>query len=456
MLSREQKDFDELIEPVIWVDMIEKKIVYSNKVCENLCIDRKEIDISELKKIIVSEEGYKEAREKVIGMEYEVIIPNVKMYTYGEGIIKGTLQIMYVNEEKRYIQIQFRYNRENIKGVFLKSRCFEAIYKNSYSYPFLLDVKNRVISFIGSVQDDFAVQSIVENFPQEIIESGVIYADDIENYKKVVEKMYLGENANEVFRSYTADGKLLWYQVRCVGYTDYNDELVEVIGEFVNVQEKKELELKLYTDPLTGCMNKTIFQDLVMKELANSKDGEEYALLIIDLDNFKAINDNLGHPFGDIVLRESGEQLRKIFQHTEYVGRIGGDEFAVFTKTSKYRKRLINSIEEVVHKFDHTYKGNARKYRMTSSIGVSIYPKDGEDFESLYNNADIALYETKNMGKNGYTLYDYKMETGNMNNTTPFDVASRALSQHFDQQTIFEVFALMTEAKDYEASINKV
>lgn len=455
-MMKQQTYFDELIEPIIWIDTVIKKIVYSNKVCESLCTDHEELELSELRNIIVSAQSYGEVRKKVIEMEHEVIIPDVKMYTYGEGIIRGDLQIMHVNKEKTCVQIQFRYNKADIKGVFLKSRCFEAIYKNSYSYPFLLDVKNRMISFIGSVQDDFSVQSIVKNFPQEIIESGVIYKDDIEQYKKVVEKMYLGENTTEVFRSYTTDEKLLWYQVRCVGYRDYNGELVEVIGEFVNVQEKKELELKLYTDALTGCLNKSIFQDLVMKQLANCQDGEEYALLIIDLDDFKRINDNLGHPFGDIVLRETGEHLRRIFHDTEYVGRIGGDEFAVFTKVTKYRKRLISAIEEAVRTFDNTYKGNTRKYRMTSSIGVSLYPKDGTDFASLYSSADVALYETKYMGKNGYTFYDYKMETGNMNNTTPFDVANRALSQHFDQQIIFEVFALMTEAKDYEASINKV
>ncbi len=259
-----------------------------------------------------------------------------------------------------------------------------------------------------------------------------------------------------MFRSYRTDGEALWYQVRCVANRDSDGNPLEVIGEFVNVQDRKELEIKLRTDELTRCLNKIAFHDTVSNELEKSNNECSHALFIIDLDNFKSINDNLGHPFGDSVLREIGEKLSHLFSSYGYIGRIGGDEFMVFMKHVPDVVTLETRAKMIMKAFDNTYKGYANSYRTTASIGISLYPKDGADFTTLYEHADIALYNTKCKGKNDFTFYDINMGKKTIHNSTPFDSASHALSQHFDQRTIAEVFTLLSEAKDYRASLNKV
>lgn len=448
--------YDDFLEPIIVIDTETHKIIYCNTSCVNLQIAKENADLSELSRALLSQNIYDTIYASIQNMKKEIIIEDVFLHTYGEGIIHGDIRAAYVGTERRQLYMMFRYTQKNMRNVFLKSRCFEFIYTMSYSYPFHLNVGAKIISFLGTVEKDFNVMQTVENYPDNILKLGVIHEDDIDIFLHVVEKMYQGITTNETFRSFRTDGEALWYQVRCVANRDSNGNPIEVIGEFVNVQDKKELEIKLRTDELTGCLNKIAFHDTVSKELTTDMNDSTHALFIIDLDNFKSINDNLGHPFGDSVLREVGEKLSHLFSSHDYIGRIGGDEFMVFMKHVPDIVAIESQAKQIMKAFDTTYKGYANSYRTTASIGISLYPKDGQDFSTLYEHADIALYSTKCKGKNNFTFYDMDMGKKTVDNSTPFDSASHALSQHFDQRTIAEVFSLLADSKDHSASLNKV
>lgn len=450
------KLYDEILEPIIIVDMKSKKIVHCNEACKYLQLVKEDMVSSELIHVITSASDYLSIRSQVLQMEENCLVPNVSMKTFGEGSIRGDLLIGYVDHSREQLYMIFKYNKEEIREVFLKNRCYEAIYTLSFAYPFRLDVPNKTAYFIGPILEHFKVRPVMCNYPEEVLEAGVIHEEDREIFRRIVEKMYRGEETKEVFRTYAQNGEILWYKVEYIANQDVQGNVVEVIGEFINIQEKKELELKLHTDELTGCLNKATFQAFVKEKLEEVVSDHHYALFIIDIDNFKAINDNLGHQFGDAVLRAAGRRLQTIFRCDDYIGRIGGDEFMVFMHGVKDMAIIEEQARRIVESFDKTYKGNAREYRTTASIGISVYPRDGEEFSTLYNRADIALYDKKSRGKNGHTFYCSTMAEGNMNNTTPFDAASRALSQHFDQLAIKEIFSLLSGSKDYEASINKV
>lgn len=353
-------------------------------------------------------------------------------------------------------------NMENMDGYseveweLLKSKCYDAIYATSKAYPFRLDVQNKTIYFFGPIFESFKLNPIIRDYPQPVIDSGVLHKDDVDVFKRMVSAMYEGqESTTEVFRVWTDVGEVRWYSVRYTVIRDEQGIVRELIGEFVNEQEKKELEIKLHTDPLTGCLNKISFEKFVADELLKSTEDEKHALIIIDIDNFKAINDNLGHLFGDLVLREAGAQLRGLFRTNDYVGRIGGDEFMVFMKNVVDIDIVKDRVSKVVEMFRKNYKGNIRDYQISASIGIVMFPQDGKGFKKLYEHADIALYDTKSRGKNGYSFYHSTMVEGTMSNTTPFDAATRALSQFFDHQIIIDIFGLLSDAKDYEASVNK-
>lgn len=133
---------------------------------------------------------------------------------------------------------------------------------------------------------------------------------------------------------------------------------------------------------------------------------------MIDLDNFKAVNDTLGHVFGDKVLVDTAARLSRVFSEKDIIGRIGGDEFCAFLNLSTFndmesaRRIIIQKAESLKKSMHETYSGAGNKeVTVSTSIGIALYPQDGSDYMTLYNNADSALYESKKHGKNTYTIY---------------------------------------------------
>lgn len=160
-----------------------------------------------------------------------------------------------------------------------------------------------------------------------------------------------------------------------------------------------ELQQKADTDLLTELSNKLATERLI-KEFIHENPTGVGLLFILDVDNFKKINDTLGHAFGDEVLKTLGHQLKAAFRTIDIVGRVGGDEFIIFVKNvsdEKSVEREAKRLEELFHNFQ---AGEYVKYSATASIGAALYPEDAADFEGLYRAADVALYEAKRKGKN--------------------------------------------------------
>lgn len=168
-------------------------------------------------------------------------------------------------------------------------------------------------------------------------------------------------------------------------------------------ENSKVLEKQADTDLLTGLNNK-IATERKIKEYM--KDNDEQALMfLLDIDNFKKINDTMGHAFGDEVLRALGFGLAAEFRVSDIIGRTGGDEFMIFLKGIKDQSVIDREASRVV-RFFHEFKvGDVVKYSATASIGCAIYPNDADNFEGLYKAADKALYTAKKRGKNQLAFY---------------------------------------------------
>ena len=180
--------------------------------------------------------------------------------------------------------------------------------------------------------------------------------------------------------------------------------IINIISKIRSNEKKKELEDKADTDLLTGLTNKLATERKIKEYMAKNPDSQSM-LFILDVDNFKKINDTMGHAFGDEVLRSLGQQITAIFRATDIIGRVGGDEFMIFLKG-------VSDVESVrkeagkVEDFFHNFRaGEYVKYAATASIGVAIYPQEGDDFESLYKAADQGLYKAKKRGKNQLAFY---------------------------------------------------
>lgn len=185
--------------------------------------------------------------------------------------------------------------------------------------------------------------------------------------------------------------------------------VINIIGRIRNNEKRKKLEEKADTDLLTGLNNK-LATERKIKEYIERHPKEQALLFVFDVDNFKKINDTMGHAFGDEVLSSLGHQVGAMFRASDIVGRTGGDEFMILLKNLNGDGVLEKEAQKLCDFFKGFQPGQYVKYAATASIGAAVFPKDGTDFESLYKAADSALYVAKKRGKSQLAFYGEESE----------------------------------------------
>ena len=187
--------------------------------------------------------------------------------------------------------------------------------------------------------------------------------------------------------------------------------VINIVGKIRSNEKKKELEDKADTDLLTGLNNKLATERKIKEYMAKHPDRQSM-MFILDIDNFKKINDTMGHAFGDEVLRSLGHQIGSIFRATDIIGRVGGDEFMVFLKDIPNDETILKEARKVEEFFKNFQAGEYVKYKATASIGVAVFPQEGAEFEALYKAADQGLYKAKKRGKNQLAFYRDRTPAG--------------------------------------------
>ncbi len=185
---------------------------------------------------------------------------------------------------------------------------------------------------------------------------------------------------------------------------------INVISRLVYRRQSAALKDKAETDLLTGLLNKISTEKYIQDYLEGEGKDKQAMFFLLDIDNFKKINDTMGHAFGDEVLATLGEKISTEFRATDIFGRIGGDEFVVFLKDIKTDEIRDREASRVADFFKNFKAGEYVKYSATASIGAAMYPKDGTSFETLYKAADQAVYQAKRHGKNQLAFYKQELE----------------------------------------------
>ena len=167
-----------------------------------------------------------------------------------------------------------------------------------------------------------------------------------------------------------------------------------------------------YHDSLTALPNRSSFSLILNPGIARARrEGKKLAVLFIDVDRFKNINDTLGHDAGDTLLREIGNRLRHCVRQADTIARLGGDEFVVLLHDIGEPENVAKVAHKILLEIASSLDILGQEIRVTASIGISIYPQDGEDEQTLMKNADIAMYHAKQEGKNNFQFHSEQMDT---------------------------------------------
>ena len=244
--------------------------------------------------------------------------------------------------------------------------------------------------------------------------------------------------------------KYAWYRIHYKSIKGEDGKIIRVIGRWHDVEKDLLLEEKAKRDPLTKLLNKIEVQTQVSEALKNP--GEKPSVLfLIDIDNFKGINDTFGHTFGDTVISDIANILSRQFRAQDIVGRVGGDEFLVFMKNVSVEKAEMKA-RNLCRALTKEYSGGDVVRKITTSIGLSVSGIDGNTYNELFDNADRAMYRTKQSGKNGYSIARGQ-DLGPIRKNKKQD-EKRADLKDSDKDFMMFAVNLLTHARNVDGSLN--
>ena len=196
------------------------------------------------------------------------------------------------------------------------------------------------------------------------------------------------------------------------------------------IAHARQVEYMAFHDNLTGLPNRAYFSRTLSDEMQRVKRyRRRLALLFLDLDRFKTINDSLGHDAGDELLQEMGRRLRESVRESDIVARLGGDEFVILLPELSEPGQATTVAEKVLATVARPFAIAGQEFRVTVSIGVSLFPGDGEDEQTLMKNADVAMYHAKEQGKNNFQFYSEELNTDSLERLALESSLRNALAQ---------------------------
>lgn len=242
-----------------------------------------------------------------------------------------------------------------------------------------------------------------------------IHPEDREKVHEAYQSSLINNTGYDIeHRLLMKDGRIKHVNERCETYRDENGQPVRSVGSVWDITEIKEAERVIikqaHYDTLTGLPNRFLVLDR-LNQLINehSRTNQNFAVLFVDLDDFKKVNDSLGHETGDNILIDAAKRLADLVRSGDTVARLGGDEFVILLRGADTPKEIQSVINALLTAFRKPFKIENRELILTTSIGVSTFPNDGFNASELLRNADSAMYHAKRFGRNTFSFYTKEM-----------------------------------------------
>ena len=346
--------------------------------------------------------------------------------------LEATHDQLIAGEQELHRQfIELQQNREELR---ISQERYLLIIEGSYDGIWDWDCNKKTIFFSNRGQEMLGFNPKERLFTYEEIVNK-IYPEDQPRMKEAL-KRHLEEKTlyfELEQRMEIQEGKYQWFNIRGKAILNKKGRPQRLAGSITNIHEHKEadalIEKMAYYDILTGLPNRTFFSIQLKKELeAREEKGDILSLFFIDVDNFKSINDILGHRFGDVVLQQIGQVLQT-FTKKDHCFRLGGDEFVLILPHFQSEDEIHQLAKDILDVFIEPLCLKQRDLFMSVSIGIAVSPYDGTNAETLLKNADIAMYHAKQTGKNTYKRYDEQLHQQIMENIKMENDLRKAIEQ---------------------------
>lgn len=347
-----------------------------------------------------------------------------------------------------------RQKTDELKQKLLNQK-YEMMEKLSHEYPFDIDVKNwtmlrshRLLELRGNYEAKDTYYPVEE----EVL--NLCPPDQLPFLEEMKEAAQATKTGSIDMRFNLSSGeekpKYIWFRTFYKSVADDEGNIVRIIGRTFNIDTDKLLQEEIRRDPLTKLLNKVEVQREIDSFLVGNPSGQ-HVMFLIDIDNFKGINDNFGHTFGDTVIIDMANLIQGQFRKDDLVGRVGGDEFLVFMKNTSMEK-AEEKAQILCRTLFKEYTGRDIHYHVSASIGLAVCGEDGADYSSLFEKADHAMYRAKKGGKNGYEIAN-RTDVGPVQNTLR-KIEHRDSISDEDRNFLTFAVSLMAHAKNLDGSLN--
>lgn len=284
---------------------------------------------------------------------------------------------------------------------------------------FEYDMINDTMEFPNKYEKYFDCPAVIPHFKKTLTKDFFATEDEFFECQKLCQVIGYGQtHVNTELRLKTRDGSWIWFSVMLCTLLDDQQRPIKTIGKLADINQQKliqeELENKSHLDPMTKLYHKISAQNQISVYLANKAPDTLAALFIVDIDNFKIINDTMGHFVGDHVIRFIAEEMKKIFRSTDVISRFGGDEYMILMKDI-YAESLVIEKAALLHKsIANAFHLDREGYQVTVSIGIAMVEEALMTYQQLFQWADKALYSAKNKGKNRFEVYNSTTEVARL------------------------------------------
>lgn len=335
----------------------------------------------------------------------------------------------------------------------LEAKKYEIIADISEEIPFEYEIETDTITYAKKYENIFGRKSIYKHPDRKFIEYGYISPETIANYTNIYEAANNGEMFHSAeYQLRNKKGEYEWHYSSYSLICDDNGNPLRAVGVLRNIDSlKKEQETLLkraQTDAMTGLLNKTTTETFVREHLKEIQSGAYDIVMLVDIDDFKNVNDTYGHLTGDEVIIEIAHTLMRFTFNDGFVGRIGGDEFLVYLPNILDTTLACEKAEKYGAELRRKYPGGNGKPKVTLSIGIAATDVP-IPYSDLMEQADAAVYQAKLNGKNGFVLYDDSLERSEYHNERKNNQCS------FNPVIISNALAMLTENTDTSTCIQK-
>jgi diguanylate cyclase (GGDEF)-like protein/PAS domain S-box-containing protein len=328
---------------------------------------------------------------------------------------KDEVEATYMQLKAIDAELQMKYDELVLsKSEIVESELkYRTLFNNLNDFVYSIDLNGRFLTVNSKFLSTFRIEEkdvIGKSFDEFVPNS-----NNDSTWNSYIQAVILTKQKKKYLNSFIDPfGKLHTYEVTLIPFL-IDDDVQYVIGtshEVTSLLEKEQkIEKLAFEDQLTLLPNRTAFKQYVIRRIEEYTIGTyPFALIYIDLDNFKRINDAIGHSNGDIVLKDIASRLKEIDSHVDYLARMGGDEFAIIVNIMNTLEDLKDIVATIQMAFSLPFIFDTTQLFITSSIGITIFPYDGMIYNDLLKNADSALYEAKQNGKHDYRFFDAELK----------------------------------------------